>query len=136
MALHPNAGHGLLIREVSRSHTTTHYIRWDSSGRVISSSQRHLPDNTQNSQQTDIHASEPSYMRSVVDRNVVMRRVSVSIAPKFITDSVTTFCDLRLPFYPSNFEISRGSQCGHIGELDTCTTPNPADSVTSHNRVR
>ena len=30
----------------SRSHTTTQHSRWDSSGRVISSSQRTLPDNT------------------------------------------------------------------------------------------
>ena len=54
-ALRPNAGHGLLILEVSRSDTTTHHSRWESSGRVISSSQRPLPDNTQHSQQTNIH---------------------------------------------------------------------------------
>ena len=49
---------GLLIHEVcfSRSHTTTHYSRQDSSGRVISSSQRPLSDKTQHSQQRDIHA--------------------------------------------------------------------------------
>ena len=40
----------------SRSHTTTHHSRQDSSGRVISPSQRPLPDNTQHSQQTNIHA--------------------------------------------------------------------------------
>jgi len=40
---------------VSRSLTTTHHCRQDSSGRVISSSHRLLPDNTQNSQQTNIH---------------------------------------------------------------------------------
>jgi hypothetical protein len=57
VALRPNAGHGLLIIEVSRSHKTTHHIRWDSSGRVISSSHRTLPDNTQRLQQTSIHAS-------------------------------------------------------------------------------
>ena len=56
VALRPNAGHGLLIIEVSRSHTTTHHIRYDSSGLVISSSQRPLPDNTQHSQQTNLHA--------------------------------------------------------------------------------
>ena len=56
VALRPNAGHGLLILEVTRSHTTTHHSRYDSSGRVISSSQRPLPDNTQHSQQTNIHA--------------------------------------------------------------------------------
>ena len=56
VALRPNAGHGLFIYEVSRSHKTTHHSRQDSSGRVISSSQRPLPDNTQHSQQTNIHA--------------------------------------------------------------------------------
>ena len=57
VALRPNAGHGLLILEVSRSHTATHHSRQDSSGRVISSSQRPLPDNTRHSQQTNIHAA-------------------------------------------------------------------------------
>ena len=42
VALRPNAGHGFLILEVSRSHTTTHHSRYDSSGRMISSSQRPL----------------------------------------------------------------------------------------------
>ena len=51
VTLRPNAGHGLLIIEVSRSHTTTHH----SSGRVISSSQRPLPDNTHRSQHLNIH---------------------------------------------------------------------------------
>ena len=49
-------GHGLLLHEVSRSHTTKHNSRNDSSEWVISSSQRPLPDNTQHSQRTDIHA--------------------------------------------------------------------------------
>jgi hypothetical protein len=54
VALRPNAGHGPLILEVSRLHTTTHHSRQDSSGRVISSSQRTLSDNTQHSQQTSM----------------------------------------------------------------------------------
>jgi len=37
VVLRPKAGHGLLILEVSRSHTTTHHSREDSSGRVTSS---------------------------------------------------------------------------------------------------
>jgi len=57
VALRPNAGQGLFIHEVSRSHTTTHHSRYDSSGRVISPSQIPPPDNTQQSQQTNIHAS-------------------------------------------------------------------------------
>jgi len=48
------AGQGLLILEVTRPHTTTHHRRQDSSGWVISSSQRPLPDNTQHSQQTSM----------------------------------------------------------------------------------
>ena len=46
--------HGLLIHEVSRSHTTTHQSQYHSSGRVTSMSQRPLIDNTQHSQQTDV----------------------------------------------------------------------------------
>jgi hypothetical protein len=62
VVLRPNACHGLLILEVSRSYTTTHHSRKDSSGRVISSLQRPLPENTQHSQQTNIHA--PSGIRT------------------------------------------------------------------------
>jgi len=54
LAQKPQVGQGLLIHEVStsRSHTTTHHTRKDSSGRVISSSQGPLPDthNTHNRQ--------------------------------------------------------------------------------------
>ena len=55
-ARQPPVGHGLLIYGVFRSHTTTQNSRYDSSLRVISSSQRPLPDNTQHSQQTNIRA--------------------------------------------------------------------------------
>ena len=55
-AQQPTVGQGLLIHDVSRSHTTTHHSQQDSSGRVISSSQRPLPYNTQHLQKTDIHA--------------------------------------------------------------------------------
>ena len=48
--------YGAPILDVSRSHTTTQHNRQDSSRRVISSSQRPLPDNTRHSQQTNIHA--------------------------------------------------------------------------------
>ena len=43
---------------LSRLHcrTQTHHTRYDSSGRVIGPTQRPLPDNTQHSQHTDIHA--------------------------------------------------------------------------------
>jgi len=50
----PPVGEGLLDHGVSKSHTTTHHSRQDSSGREISSSRRPLPDNTQHSQQTSM----------------------------------------------------------------------------------
>jgi len=56
LARQPPVGHGLLIHKVPRSNTATHYNRYDSSGRVISSSQRPLPDNVQHSQQTNFNA--------------------------------------------------------------------------------
>jgi len=54
MAMRPNVGYDLPILEISRSHTMTHRTQYDSSGLLISSSQRPLPDNTQQSQETDI----------------------------------------------------------------------------------
>ena len=42
--------YGAHILVVSRSHTTTQHSPYDSSGRVIRSSQRPLPDNTRNRQ--------------------------------------------------------------------------------------
>ena len=45
----PPVGHDLLSHHVSRSHTME-----DSSGRLISSSQRPIPDNTQHTQQTSM----------------------------------------------------------------------------------
>jgi len=57
VAFRSNAGDGLHNLQVSRSHTTTHKSRKDTSGRVISSSQGPLHDNSQHSKQTNIHAS-------------------------------------------------------------------------------
>jgi len=57
LARQPPVEQGLLIHEVSILHTTTHYSRQDSSGRVISSSQRPLPDNTHNTHNR--HTSMP-----------------------------------------------------------------------------
>ena len=57
VALRPNSGKGLLIYEISRSHSTTHRTRWYPSGRMTCSSQRPIPDKTQHSQQTNIHDS-------------------------------------------------------------------------------
>jgi hypothetical protein len=67
----PIVGHGLLVIEVSRSHHTW----WNSSGRVISSSQRPLPDNTQQSQETDIPASDGIQTRKPSKRTVADPRL-------------------------------------------------------------
>jgi len=67
-------GQGLLIHEVSRSHTTTHHSL-DFSGRVIGPSQRPLPDNTQSSQQTDIHASGGIRTRNLSKRSAAVLRL-------------------------------------------------------------
>jgi len=45
VALRPNAGQEILIIEVPSTHTTKYHSRYYSTGRVISSSQRPLPDN-------------------------------------------------------------------------------------------
>ena len=55
MVQEPLVGQGLLIVEASRSHLKTRHIREDSSARVISPTQRPLPDKTQHSQETDIN---------------------------------------------------------------------------------
>jgi hypothetical protein len=41
-----------------QDHTQPHHIQQDSSGRVISPTQRPLPDNTKHTQVTDIHVSD------------------------------------------------------------------------------
>jgi len=56
LARQPPVGQGLLIHEDFRAHTTTYHNRWESPGRVISSSQRPLPDNTHTTLTTDIRA--------------------------------------------------------------------------------
>ena len=54
-AQQPPVDQGLLIIEASRSHSDTPHS--DYFGRVSSLTQRPLPDNTQHSQQTDIHVT-------------------------------------------------------------------------------
>jgi len=56
MIQQPLVDQDLLIIEVSRSYSDTSH-RQDFSGRVVSPTQGNLPDNTQRSQQTDIHAA-------------------------------------------------------------------------------
>ena len=96
----PPVGQGLLIRVVSRSHTTTHHSQQDSSGRVISSSQRPLPDNTKYSQQTDIHAPGGIRTQSLSRRAAADLR----LRPHGHWDqSLTTY-----PFQFSNFHTHNG----------------------------
>jgi len=83
----PPGGQGLLIHEVSISRTTTHHSWWDSSGRVISSSQRSLPDNTQHPQQTNIHAPagfEPAIPASERPQTYALDRATTGTGNMFI----------------------------------------------------
>ena len=76
---HPPMGQGLFIHEVSRSQTTTHQRRQNSSGRVISSSQIHLPDNTQHSQQISMRPPvgiEPTILADERKRTYALDRAA------------------------------------------------------------
>jgi hypothetical protein len=92
VALQPSAGYGLLFHEISCSHTTTRHSRQDSSGRVISSSQRPLPDNIQHIQLKNIHAS------GGIRTHDLSRRATVDRADTGAgSDSVDTrpFCEVQ-----------------------------------------
>jgi hypothetical protein len=69
-------GQGLLMHDVYSSQTTMHHSQQDSSGRVISSPQRLLPDNIQHSQQTNIHA--PGGFRTYN----LSRRAAIDLRPR------------------------------------------------------
>ena len=71
----PPEGQGLVIHEVSISHTQTHHTCQDSSRRVISSSQRPLPDDKQLSQKTNIHAPGEIRTHSLSRRAVAELRL-------------------------------------------------------------
>ena len=75
--------YGAPILDVSRSHTTTQHSRQDSSGRVMSSSQRPLPDNKRHSQQTNIYA--PGGIRT----HDLSRRAAAGRSP------ANYFCELK-----------------------------------------
>ena len=100
MVLRSNAGHCLLILEVSRSHTMTHHSRWDSSGRVISSSQRPLPDNTQHSQQTNNHA--PGWIRT----RDLSRRVAADLtSPETYSVSIIRTLKMETEYVSENLVL-------------------------------
>jgi hypothetical protein len=69
MAQQPPVDQDLLNIKASRSQSETRHTRQDSSGRAIGPKHRPLPDNTQHSQQTDIHAPERirTQQRTVAD---------------------------------------------------------------------
>jgi hypothetical protein len=102
VVLRANAGQGLLILEVSRS-PKTHHSRQDSSGRVISSSQRRLPQNIQQSHDTDIHVLagfEPAISAGKRPQTYVLDRAA----------TVTGTLALRI----SNFMGSKTSVHDHL----------------------
>ena len=81
-ARQPPVGRCLLIHEVSRSHTTTHHSRYDSSGRGINSSQRPLLDYTQHSQQTSMSPAgfEPPISAGERPRTYALDRAATGVA--------------------------------------------------------
>jgi len=77
-----------------------------SSGRVISSSQRHLPDNTQNSQQTEMH--DPGGIRI---HNFSRRAASdVPLKPRGHWDRPNTFINFKY-FNMSSWLLSSSGLC-------------------------
>ena len=90
-----SVGQEFHIHEVSRSHTTTHYSQQDSSGRVISSSQRPLPENIQHSQQKKkIHSPDHLIRLDFITRTILgkeYRSLSSSLCSflySFVTSSL------------------------------------------------
>ena len=109
----PPVGHSLLIHDISRSHTTTHHSRQGSSGRVISPSQRFLRDNTQDSQQTDIHTAggirtHNLSRRATADPRLIIRIVddiffvSKALELPSIGDCVKEFRSIAIILYVEN----------------------------------
>jgi hypothetical protein len=70
-------------------HTQTHHTRYDSSGRVIGQSQKPLPDNTQHSQETDIHAPGGIRTHNPSKRAAADPLISITSANK-----VVVFCSV------------------------------------------
>jgi len=110
VALRPNEGNGLLMLEVSRSYTTTHHSRHCSSGRVISSSQRPLPDNTQHSQQSDINV--PGGIRTQnLNRRAALDRAATGTGKYFTINLPPCWCQYLfyficfIPGSPTDFNL-------------------------------
>ena len=82
VVLRTNGRHSILTHEVSRSHTNTHHSRYDSSGRVISSSHRPPHGNTKHLQQTSISpvGFEPRISAGKRPQNYALDRATTLIA--------------------------------------------------------
>ena len=147
-----------LIHEISRSHTTTYHSRYDSSGRVIGTSQRPLSDNTQHSQQTYIYASavirtHNLAMRATADSRLRphgYRDKSINIYYMFIfTEQVSTvlfffyiyfltlFSNLSLNFYKYIFffPFSRNIRDECINKETARAAPGLKDISTQQIRI-
>ena len=83
----PPVGQGLLIHEVSRSHTTMPRSRYDSSGRVISTSQRSLPDNTQQTSMAPV-GFEPTVSAGERPQTYALDRAATGIGILSYQDSL------------------------------------------------
>jgi hypothetical protein len=75
LAQQPNVDQGRLMLEVSRSHKITYHRRQDFSGRRLGPSRRPVPNNTQHSQETDIHAPSGIPTRNPSKRKAIDPRL-------------------------------------------------------------
>jgi hypothetical protein len=75
LAQRSNVGQGHLFHEVSKSHLMTHHSRQNSTEQGIGLSPGPVPDNTQHSQQTDIHAPRGIRIRNPSKRSAVDTRL-------------------------------------------------------------
>ena len=101
----PLVGQGLLIHEVSISHPTTHQTRQELSGRVISSSQRPLPDNTLHSKQTYMPPVEFEPTNSAEERPYIyaLDRASTGTGRAFpYTSCISYLYTLRINYLTRN----------------------------------
>ena len=102
----PPVGQGLHNHEVSRSHTTTHHSRYDSSGRLLISSQRPLSDNTQHSQQTNIHPlggiRTHDLSRRALERAATVTGTTITTTTTTTTTATTTTNNNNYYYYNTN----------------------------------
>ena len=111
----PQLGHGFLIHHDSRSHITTHHNQYDSSGRVISSSQRLLPENTQHSQQTSPVGFEPAIPASKRQQTHGVNRATTGVGCRYSRNLVKLQAIQIMAFFHHNaisFHI-----CQHVQML-------------------